>query len=97
MNKTFLEVDEGVVGEIFFWCCSDEGYMSEVVMTAALSMAALECEDEDGEDDDGNASNSGEDVDDATSVHMPTLVDWWEENCCVVNALPPSTTLPPCR
>ena len=51
MNKTFLEVDEGVVGEIFFWCCSDEGYMSEVVMTAALSMAALECEDEDGEEE----------------------------------------------
>ena len=99
VNKTFLEVDEDVAGDFFFWCCSDGGYKCEVVLTAALSTAALGYEgddDDDGDDDDGNASNSGEDVDDATSVHMTILVDWWELNCRVVIALPPSPALPPC-
>lgn len=78
--------DENVVDAVFLCCCSEGGCKREVV---TLSMAVVECADNDVDADNGNVANSDDDADDAIFIHVPALADWWYEDNGVVAALTP--------
>ncbi len=91
VNKTFLEDDdENTVDAVFLCCCPEGGYMRGVVKTAALSMAVVECADEDDDADNGKAASPDDDADDPKFIHASALVDWRYEDNGVVAALPPT-------